>query len=256
MASKEVRILCTSDNHTGARTGLTHPDNIPKSMVPLLLPFWRWYEKEVDGIGPVDCHLHLGDAVDGQGCKDQGLGQLTTDTEEQAEWAAAVLGIVKAKCRKMVYGTPYHTVGSYSYEATVARLLGADIQDSQYVKAGGLRISARHVVGRSDTPYSQGTMTSKEALRDTLIALQDGVEAADIVLRGHIHTYLWIDNGDRYAGVVPALQLPGSIFGRTQRAWRYRVGILELRIKDGYCEARPHLMNLRDVRRRVYVPVG
>jgi hypothetical protein len=253
-AKREVRILCTSDWHCGSRQGITHPDFIPKAMTPALLPFWHWFEG-VAGATKWDAHLHLGDTVDGQAFKDAAVGQITTDTDEQAEMASAVFSVIQAGSHHMVYGTPYHTAGSHSFEDTVARLVHADIRDSQYLKAGGLRISARHVVGRSDTPYSQETLAHKEAVRDLYQALQDKTEPADIVLRGHIHTYAWMDDGDGYSGVVPCLQLPGSVFGRTQRAWRYRVGVLELVIADGYCQARPHLMSLKDVRKRVYAAI-
>lgn len=255
-SKREVRILCTSDAHCGSRWGLTHPDWQTKQTRPWLEPFWQWWEAEIKAIGPVDAHVHCGDAVDGQGDKEHGLAELLTDVEEQGRMAAAALGIIVAKQHHMVYGTPYHTAGSHSYENAVARMLGAAIEDTVYLRAGGLRLSARHVASRSDTPYGQNTLAAKEGVRDMLQAMQDGSERADVVIRGHVHTYAWTDDGQTYAGICPALQLPGGVFGRTQRPWRYRVGVLELRIADGYCQARPHLMSLKDVRRRRYAEVG
>lgn len=255
MAKREVVILCVSDNHAGSRYGLTHPDYIRATERGWLLPLWKWWESEIKPLGEVDCMLHLGDAVDGQGDKDRGVSEMETDVERQGEMAAAALSIVKARTRKIARGTPYHTAGSANYENYVGRLIGAEVADEQFLLAGGLRISARHVVGRSDTPYGQGTLASKEGTRDLLQAMQDDSERADIVLRGHIHTYLWVDNGSSYVGVVPALQLPMGVFGRTQRPWWYRVGFLELRISDGYCQARPHLMSLRSIRRRHYASI-
>ena len=256
MSSKEIRILCTSDAHCGSRWGLTHPDWITPRTRPWLWPLWAWWEATVKEIGPVDAHVHCGDAVDGQGDKDHGISELITDVEEQGGMAGAALGIVKAKRTLMARGTPYHTAGSHNYENHVARLLQAQIDDTVYLRAGGLCLSARHVASRSDTPYGQNTLAGKEGVRDMLQALQDGSERADIVIRGHVHTYAWTDDGQTYAGICPCLQLPGSVFGRTQRPWRYRVGVLELRIADGYCQARPHIMSLKQARRRRYVEVG
>jgi len=204
----------------------------------------------------VNAHVHLGDSVDGQGDKERGIAELELDVERQGDMAAEVLGVVKAAKHYLCFGTPYHSSGSHSYERHVARQLGATIEDTQYLRADGLRISARHVVSRSDTPYGQPGLVAKELIRDLLQAQQDDAPRADIVLRGHVHTYAWIDNGMGYAGIVPCLQLPGGVFGRTQRPWWYRVGVLELRIADGYCSQRPHLMTLRDVRRRRYATVG
>lgn len=257
--TREYRILCTSDWHCGSLAGLIPPDFVKPRLKAVHEPYWTWFTGELATVGAVDAHLHLGDTVDGQGLKDAAIGQLTTDTDEQAEMAGAVFATIAAACKPgathMCYGTPYHTAGSHSYEQSVAKAVGAHISDSAYVKVDGLRISCRHVVGRSDTPYSQATLAHKEAIRDLIGAMQDGAERADVVLRGHVHTYVWLDDGDMYAGIVPALQLPGSVFGRTQRAWRYRVGFLELRIADGYCQARPHLMSLKDVRRRRYAEI-
>lgn len=255
MAGREVKILVTSDAHSGSRWGLTHPDWITPQVRPWLGPLWEWWAATVKEIGPVDAHVHCGDAVDGQGDKDHGIGELLTDVEEQGTMAAAALGTIKAGRHLMAYGTPYHTAATHNYENHVARLLKAQIADTVYLRAGGLRLSARHVASRSDTPYGQNTLAGKEGVRDMFMAMQDGAERADIVVRGHVHTYAWTDDGNLYAGICPCLQLPGSVFGRTQRPWRYRVGVLELRISDGYCQARPHLMSLKDVRRRRYVAI-
>lgn len=253
--AQKVRILCTSDAHCGSRWGLTPPDWQTAKTRPWLGPFWAWWTDTLKELGSFDAHVHLGDAVDGQGDKERGIAELELDVEEQGRMAGEALSMVVAKQHYMVFGTPYHTAGSHSYEQAVARLIGASIDDAQYLKADGLRISARHVVSRSDTPYGQPGLIAKELIRDLLQAQQDEAPRADIVLRGHVHTYVWIDNGMGYAGIVPALQLPGGVFGRTQRPWWYRVGVLELRIADGYCEARPHLMSLKDSRRRRYVAV-
>ena len=255
-AGSDVRILCTSDTHCGSRWGLTPPDWQNGTVRAWLDPFWKWWVALHKELGSFDAHVHLGDSVDGQGDKERGIAELELDVERQGDMAAEVLGVVKAAKHYLCFGTPYHSSGSHSYERHVARQLGATIEDTQYLRADGLRISARHVVSRSDTPYGQPGLVAKELIRDLLQAQQDDAPRADIVLRGHVHTYAWIDNGMGYAGIVPCLQLPGGVFGRTQRPWWYRVGVLELRIADGYCSQRPHLMTLKDVRRRHYATVG
>jgi len=245
-----------ADLHCGAVTGLLPPKHQRDEVRLIAGPLWDWYSGTVDAIGPVDVLVVDGDIVDGPGLKDSGNGHVTTDTEEQAEIAVEAIGVIKAKSTYLCYGTPYHTVGTHSWENMVARELDAPIRDTQFLNINGCRLSVRHVVGRSDTPYGQGTLTHKEVVRDLLEALQDDAEPADVVVRAHIHTYYAIDDGDRWGIVCPCLQIPGSVFGRTQRPWRYRVGMLVLDIDaDGKVHVDKRIMPLRVVRRREYVKV-
>ena len=258
MATRKAtkRLLFMGDTHCGAVTGLLPPQYQSEETEPVAGPLWTWYSETVAEIGPVDALCLTGDLVDGPGVKDLGNGHVSTDTEEQANIAASALAIVKARRTYAVYGTPYHTVTTWSAENMVARLIGARIADSQYLQVYGRRISIRHVVGRSDTPYGQGTLAHKELIRDLMTALQDRQEPADIVVRGHVHTYAAIDDGDRWGIIVPALQLPGSVFGRTQRPWRYRVGMVLLEISpDGAVNMQRRLMPLELVRKREYARV-
>jgi hypothetical protein len=253
---KTKRVLVLSDTHCGSTMGLMPPRYQSDDTRDMAGPLWGWYIKTVRAIGSVDVLLGLGDFVDGPGLKDQGNGHVTTDTEEQAQIAVDALSVIKADRVALCYGTPYHTVSTYSAEGYIARELGGTIKDSQYLGVNGRRISARHVVGRSDTPYGQGTLTHKELVRDLMQALQDNQEPADIVIRAHVHTYMAVDDGDRWGIVCPCLQLPGSVFGRTQRPWRYRVGLVLLSISsDSRVDLERKLMPLDIVRRREYVTV-
>jgi len=214
-----------SCNHAGGLLGLTPPDRIDARTRATQEPLWAWYVKALQDIGPVDLAIHLGDMVDGEG-KAETLGLFTTDTKDQAALAAESLRLVQTDRWALCYGTPFHTVGTYSYEELVADALSTKIADTQYLEVNGLRISARHVVGRSDTPYGQGTLAHKEVMRDFFLAIREGSEPADLVLRGHVHLF-WETGSLTQRGVLcPCLQTPGGIYGRKMRGWGYDMGML------------------------------
>ncbi|MFA5376849.1 MAG: hypothetical protein WC455_13955 [Dehalococcoidia bacterium] len=247
-----IRGLIWGDGHTGAKAGITPPrrwnDDFRKTQELL----WTETRRMIRTLGPLDFDIYVGDGVDGDGKRDS-IGLLETDTKVQAELAAEVLSIPKIPrgCRYYEYGTPYHTVGSYSYEEPIAEKIGADIADGHLLRIGGVRINARHPVGRSDIPYGQGTPTYKEAVRDQLEAILSGTESADLILRGHAHYSTRMDIGYKTAIIVPCLEWPETVFGRKCKAIYYHMGIGELIIRrpDDW-EYRPHLLPFKIVRRR------
>jgi hypothetical protein len=247
-----IRGLIWGDGHTGAIAGITpprrHSDDFRKTQTLL----WNETRRMIRELGRVDFDIYVGDGVDGGGKKDS-IGQLEVDTLVQAELATEVLSIPKIPRgnRFFDYGTPYHTVGSYSYEEPIAKAIGADIADGHLLRIGGVRINDRHTVGRSEIPYGQGTPLYKEAVRDQLEAILSETEAADLVFRGHDHYSVRMTIGDRTAIIVPCLEWPETIFGRKCKAFYYHMGIGELIIRrpDDW-EYRPHLLPFKVVRRR------
>lgn len=210
--------------HCGSKVGLTPPEYQGKAK-PILRPFWEWYITTVKKIGPVDIHVHNGDAVDGEGKKET-IGHITTDVEEQADMAAECIEEIKAAKRYLTYGTPFHTAGTMSYENMVARRLGAEISDVIKLDILGHKFNFRHVVGRSDIAYGQGTPLFKEAIRDLIDSVENDHEEADYIVRGHAHYYWFTGSFLKTAMILPALQLPGSILGRKMKAMYYHVGMV------------------------------
>lgn len=250
---KAFRILVIADTHCGSRLGLTPPEWIPPDTAIVAKPMWTWYEKTVRDIGPVDLAVHVGDVVDGEGKRDD-LEQLTTDTLKQAEIAVQVLEKVKTKKWRFLFGTPFHTVGSYSYEEPVADAFNASIKDTQLLVPGGYghKFNFRHVVGRSDTAYAQGTQLFKEAVRDQLMAELEEREAAEVIIRAHVHYYYRVENSQRVAVICPCFQVPASVFGRRCRHFLYDIGMLLIEVSKKDIHIRRIIMPLKIVVRREY----
>lgn len=246
-----IRGVVESDYHCGHVLGLTPPDWQTKRSAALAGKVWEWRAEELRAIGPVDFHGILGDLTDGPGCKET-IGLLTTDVEEQADMAAAAASAVRAKHRFVCYGTPLHTVSTLSHENLVAKRLGCEIRETWRLRIGGVRFNFRHVVGRSDVPYGQGTQVAKEIVRDELQALAESYEPADVFARGHAHYFYEVRTALKRAIVCPALELPnpdedGNIYARKLRTMYYNVGFLliEIDLKSGEVYIRPRIMPLK-----------
>ncbi len=251
-----MRLLFLADLHCGNLLGLTPPKWQSEATSTLTRPVWDWYAATLKEIGPVDVLVVNGDAVDGDGHRET-LGQLTTDTKEQAEMAAECLGLVKAGRRYMTHGTPYHVVGSCDFEELVAEYVGAQIQDTLLLDANGLRMNVRHVAGRSDIPYGQGTQIAKESVRDLIQAMQEEREPADWTVRAHVHYWIKVEFDGKLAVSLPCLQVPDSIFGRRCRAMYYTLGMALAEVDEkGRGSIELVKMPLRFVRKREYIQCG
>lgn len=252
-----IRILVEGDYHCGHILGLTPPDWHQKRYLGLQQPVWDWRAAELRAIGPVDVHVMMGDMVEGPGRKET-IGLLTTDMAEQVEMAQAAAETVRAAHRYICFGTPFHTVSTSSHEAELAGNMGCEARETWRLKLGGVKFNFRHVVGRSDIPYGQGTQVGKEIVREELQALAEGYEPADVFARGHAHYYHRVETARKTAFVCPCWELPnpdedGNIYARKLRTMYYDMGFALVEIdRGGEFYIRPRIMPLKVAVRKEY----
>jgi hypothetical protein len=246
------KFIFFADTHCGNLLGLTPPEWMNAQTEITQRPLWEWWESKIMAIGPVDFAVLAGDAVDGEG-KKENIGHITTNTKEQANIAAACYNVVQAKKKFLCYGTPYHTTGTYSYEEVVADLVGGEIQDTLLLDVEGIKFNIRHVASRSNTPYGQGTLLYREAVRDLINCLLEEREEADYIIRAHAHLY-WRDENSRTTAILlPGLQIPDGIYGRSQKPFYYDIGFLYGEIKDRQVTLEPYIMPLKIVKKAEYI---
>lgn len=230
-----IRGIILSDLHCGHVGGLTPPQFMREDLKEYQSIFWSWYVDHLARYAPYDFMIGLGDFVDGEGKKGT-LDTVITDLRKQAEAAALCIdqsGVPGEACY-LVRGTPFHTNGVMEYEDAIADSLGCDIRDTQRLEIAGWKIHSRHVAGRSDTPYGQGTPLLKELARLEHEALVEEKTVPDIVLRGHVHYSMMVQRNGRMAVDSPCLMLPiGGANGRRYTAWDYTVGFGILDLADG-----------------------
>lgn len=251
-----MRLLILSDTHCGATSGLTPPQFFHEELKSVQFPFWKWFGESVRKYGPYDAVLGLGDMVDGEGKKGT-LDTAITDVGKQAQAAAFILGLLNVPNDRiyLVRGTPFHSDGATFYEDKIAEYLpGVSIKNVQKLNIEGWKIHARHVQGRSDIPYGQGTPLYKELARMEHEAFRDQKDAPDIVLRGHVHYSAHVGKHGRLAIACPCLQLPLSESnGRRYSAWEYDVGFGVLTLeRDREPIWQPVLMEMKIIKDEGY----
>ena len=225
-----IKILVLGDLHCGDNAGLTPPDEQKKNSLYTKTQeaLYDWYADEVTSRGPYDMTLFMGDMTEGQNNKNT-IELYETNTDRQAEIAAECASIIDCPRESMytVYGTPFHTAGSYSFEDHFCDIMGiARPKTVQRINVGGLiRINAKHTVGRSSIPYGQGTPTYKEMVNELLSAIAQEDTAADICIRAHAHYSVQMIARDRQSIVIPCLKYPGSVFGRKLQESQYDMGL-------------------------------
>jgi len=240
------KILIASDTHCGSLWGLTPPQwhiEKYKSIQQSLWDFWESITKE-----KYDVAIFNGDLIDGS--IDE-LEHIVIDREEQVAIAVESLKRVKANKYYIVEGTPAHTVGEGSFERIVASQLNIPCSPHLRLEINGVRMHIRHVTGNSSAPYS--ALLKKEIVRQIWTDENFGIDPPHLIIRSHVHKFE-VTYDDRAMGfTTPSLELPFSIYGRTQRPWKYDVGVVKLYIdEEGHCYPDPILLKIRVVRDEIY----
>lgn len=243
-----MRLLIANDFHCGSLLGLTPPRFHNDEYRAFQAPLWDFWESF--GETKYDALILNGDLIDGRGRKES-VGLLTADLNVQASMAEEAARAIRARQIYVVRGTGYHTDadGGTPLEDMVANALNRDARDELHLEVHDELLHVRHVVGRSDTPYGQGTQVQKEVVNNLLQAAFEEEEAATLLFRAHVHYCFWtgtIRNGRTIqAYTAPALQLRGprqTGYVRQLRTWLYHVGAIEVEIEPGQVPVvRPHI---------------
>jgi hypothetical protein len=252
-----IRLLVESDYHCGHILGLTPPDYWTVASRKFAKPVWDWRKDMISRIGKIDIHVLNGDLTDGPGRKET-IGLFTTDVKVQADIAATCAMMVESSNKFLTYGTPFHTVSTLSHEELVASALGCEIFETLRIKAGGVRFNYRHVVGRSDVPYGQGTQLYKETVRDQLQGLIEEYQDADVIGRAHTHYFWHEETATKHAFINPCWELPnpdkdGNIYARKLRTMYYSMGAVLIEVDKGEVIIRKQIMPLKIAIKREYI---
>ena len=249
--ARDKHFLLIADLHSGHRFGLTPPAWWSPEFEAFQRPLWEGFQDLVkQAPWPIDGVIVDGDAVDGPGHKDN-TEHLTTNVKEQGDIAIECLEWIDSPVFLFAYGTPYHTVGSFSYEEYIAQHFadrGKDgrIADTLKILVNDRHINVRHIVGRSDTAYGQATQAFKEVIRDQARAELYDDRVSDLLVRAHVHYEFKVGRDGHHVQVLPCLKLPLEILGRKLRTWYYDVGITWLTVQaDGRIFTDPVKLQLK-----------
>lgn len=218
------RGLVISDLHCGHLLGLTPPrwqtEDVQRDL-------WKWYVDKVQANGPYDFMICNGDAVDGIGRKET-HEHGTTDTNKQVREAIECIDVSGECERYFTLGTPYHVTNNAELEEQLATHFRAPAKPVINLSVNGCLINAKHTTSKTSIPHGQG-LVLKQALWELVHAGTNGTEAPDIIIRSHIHEYVYIDSPLGCIITTPALQIGDTSYGRKFSGY-YDVGITVIEI--------------------------
>jgi hypothetical protein len=221
------RVLLCSDSHCGHRSGLTPPawqlrpsedaEMKRSKWVNGQRETWKWFVSNVSKIKPIDHLIINGDLIDGTGWRSGGTELITTDRNVQIDMAIKWIRWVGAKSVHIIRGTPYHAGQQEDLEDIVASELQCSIGDHEWFDINGVVFDCKHKIAGSTIPHGRVTPLLKAKLWNGLWAAREAQPKADVIIRGHVHYYLYAGGieGNREWRVMslPALQGMGTKYG-------------------------------------------
>lgn len=217
--AKPFRILSIGDLHCGNVAGLTPPEYNPTSEDSqkeyiYRTNLWTWFLKTVQGNGPYDLCVANGDLIDGKGPKTGGNEQIYASRPKQIEIATAVLKAIPVKEFEFTFGTGYHVGPEDDWETEVAQNFDKVPHDVFTRTFNGITFKWRHHIGGGQAYTGKATQMFTQMLNDILWAESGEFAKADVMVFGHVHRFVHVQDAYRAAFIVPALQgLGGSQLG-------------------------------------------
>ena len=253
-----MKVLICSDWHCGHRVGLLHENNQPKisdgepepvqKVASIRRLLWNWFSKTVKTEAPFDKLIINGDAIDGSGEKCGGVDLITSDRNEQVEWAKNIVDFIGASDVRVVLGTPYHVGSEEDWEVTLARRINAKHCDPKGLyDLNGLIVDCVHKMSEAAGAWTKAQLMSYLGkLHDAAVTGKPAEKMTNLMIRSHIHRCVGYCNPamNFQAWTTPALAwAPGTKYSRTMPDSLPRdIGLLVLHVeseKDWHIE--PHI---------------
>ena len=246
--------LFISDTHCGHGTGLTPPQfwreslkaDDPKIQKEAMIRKTIWeFTESVLTKRKWDYLFSLGDLIDGKGDANGGIEQITTDRVKQVDMAVEALSLARAKTIRMVRGTPYHTGKEENFEDIIADRLDAQIKDHSFLDVDGTVIDLKHKIAGSGVPNGRATPLLRSEVWALLWNDRGLAPKPDLIVRGHVHYHIIIQDVMRTRMTMPALQWD-SQYGKRECEGTVDLGLVEIQFsKGGMFQLIPHILNMQ-----------
>jgi len=236
------RIFLGGDLHCGHIAGLTPEpwqqvlsDDRPKvrEFAEFQRETWLWFYNEIEKIKPFDVAIWNGDLIDGRQERSGGTELLVADREDQADIAKFIIRKVNAEKNAITYGTAYHTGKIEDWENRIAEgVRNPVIKGELNLDIGGVIFNVKHHTGGSSVPHGEATAIMKDALWSDLWADFENRPKADVVARSHVHTFIRLEDRNRIAMKLPALQGAMTKYGNRRCVKIVDFGFMHIDIYD------------------------
>lgn len=259
------RLLATGDWHVGHHFGLTppvawesqDPSNPRRSKrANFQRALWGFLDEAVEPLRPIDILELGGDAIDGKGERSGGVEQITTNRNEQAELAAAIVDFIAPAKVRIVYGTRYHTGKDEDFEDQLVDKItctrDVTIQGHGFYDVNGCIIDSKHKLGSSGIPHGRHTALARARLWNVLWNQEHGRQPlANILLRHHVHYHTYAGGRGWLATSVPPLCY-GTAYGIRECEALVDVGMIKIDIyKNGSYTWQPIFANFPELKASV-----
>jgi hypothetical protein len=245
--------ILLGDFHCGSYYGLTPPkwrSGYNKKLSKLQGVMYDFYLETISDMTKrckPSIVLLNGDMIDGRGKKGGGSEQIVTDEIKQIDMAiescADMEAITGCKKYEVTYGTGYHTGDVNDFEDILAKELGVEARGNSYFKLNKKTFHAVHHSGRSGVPGAYGLDAIMKASVQARLDVQKGeVPFCDVEVRSHVHYYRMDQNSMVTCLQLPALQFPGTKYGR-RCTGEYDVGMVQVVVLDsGQVQVYPYFL--------------
>jgi hypothetical protein len=244
--SKDKRIVVLADLHCGSIVGLTHPDSCKlskhdKDLKAVNKAVWDFFSTSIRSLGKIDYLVVNGDSIDGKASKNGGNDVMTTCLTEQVDMASRAIKYCQASKILIVGGTEYHTrENGEDFEEILARQL-----EATYTLGGHFRFkfddfecptvfNFKHFMGGRNTLTRVSSLKRVSLAEAIQVFKQDKDMSSDVTIRSHIHVFDFCKGiRDNTLDISsPALQAPGTTYGKLKCDGEYSLGFLEFIVNE------------------------
>jgi hypothetical protein len=243
-------LVVLPDLHSGHKFGLTAPRDFSGSGPQRIdekarlwqEQAWAWFKEEIQSVGPIDHCVVNGDAVDGRGERSGSVELITADRNGQVAIAEHVLEEVGAKKYTFVRGTPYHTGDEEDWEDNLAKAFDTVAEDHAWLEESGVVFDFKHHIGSSTVPKAIPPALPREAVWNLLWAEKELQPKSHVIVRSHLHSFVYCGDESYLAMVTPALQ-GWTRYGARRMSKTISYGFVEFRVYEtGEYTWRPHIL--------------
>lgn len=261
-----VRVAILADMHCGHAVGLTPKDHwwsLPKKASGWKhkaccsqRELWEWYVSDLAEVNAerqiTKCFVNA-DCIDGRGERSGSTELITVNRFEQCDMAVECLLQTRAEEYVLTYGTMYHTGDKEDYEDYVCTELAkapgvrrTKIGSHEWPKKYGVVFDMKHHLSASSVPYGQFTPLAKDKIWNQLWSIRDKQPNADIIIRSHVHAFVYGGEYDWLAITTPCLQALGTKYGARKCSKYVTLGYLVFDIyPNGTFTWQPRIADLK-----------
>jgi len=226
------------DTHTGHYAGLTPPEkwcevrgewaDIGRQQRKM----WKFYIDSLKDIGNIDIAVLNGDGIAGKNYKAGGRQIYEMSMIEQSHICTRILKETKAKEYHVVFGTPYHVGESEDFESIIAKDLKGKAHGHLMLKVRDTIFDIKHKLGGGAIPSTRAASLMREKQQNIMWAYNDGQPNANVIIRSHVHDFIFAGTDKFTCVLLPCLEGFGDIHGVRACSGIIKIGLVWFDIYD------------------------